>query len=149
MKLLFTRERTLTSWLIRFVTWSTYSHVDLIINDQVYGAKAFKGVHFANLKDRLKEASSAEIMEIDFNFDDESILYDFINENLDKPYDWFGALSIGFKREWQANDKWFCSELIAVLLKKGGLKIFDDKFYGRITPQHLYFLNYKKVSIDV
>ena len=148
MKLLFTRERTFTSWLIRFVTWSTYSHVDLIIEGQVYGAKSFKGVHFASLQDRLKESSSAEIMEIDFNFDEEKI-NQFVYDNLGKPYDWFGAISLGLKREWQDDKKWFCSELIAVLLKEGGLKIFDDKFYGRITPQHLYVLNHKKVSVDV
>jgi hypothetical protein len=62
-----------------------------------------------------------------------------------KPYDWTGVIGAGLHRSWNDADAWFCSELVAHALEQAGLKLFrgDAK---RITPQHLWMLNYPVVA---
>lgn len=149
VKLLFTRQRTLASFLIRLVTWSSYSHVDVIVDGLLYGSRAFHGVKYEGIDERLKSASSSVIMEIDYDGFDFHSAKKFAELNIGKKYDWLGAIGIWLKLDIGSNKRWFCSELVAEYLKAGGLSLYDKKYYKRITPQNLFFLNYKKVSVDV
>jgi len=146
MKLLFTRRRHIGSWFIRFVTWSEYSHVDIVLHDQfLIGAIAPDGVVLHNIDDRLAMASKALVMELPVqSFDDAK---NFALSQVGKRYDWWGVIGIGLKRNWQDDDKWSCAELAAAAAKHAGQKPFDSKFYHRITPQHLLMLNFEKVKI--
>ena len=45
MKIIFSKRRHVGSWLIRTVTWSEWSHVELVLpNGQLLGAAAPQGV---------------------------------------------------------------------------------------------------------
>lgn len=146
MQLLFTRRRHIGSWLIRFVTWSEYSHVDIVLHEQfLIGAIAPDGVVLHNINDRLAMASKALIMEFPVNsFDDAK---NYALSQIGRQYDWLGVIGIGLHRNWQEEDKWSCAELVAKVLSAGGQKPFDSKFYNRITPQDLLMLNFEKKKI--
>lgn len=146
MKILFTRRRAIGSWIIRFVTWSVYSHVDIILDDEtVVGAIAGKGVCKTALSQRLAKASDAVMVTIPVELNADVIA--FISEQMGKPYDWFGAIGIGLMQDWQHHDKWSCAEFIYAVMVQGGYVPYDLKYYHRITPQHLLMLNYPKVKV--
>ena len=146
MKILFTRRRHLGSWFIRMVTWSAYSHVDFMIDDvHVLGATAPYGVNVEPTRNRLAKASKAVVMEIKGVDLDQA--KEFAIAQLGKKYDWTNIIGIYFHRDWQKNNAWSCAELVAATLKASGVQLFDDKFYSRITPQHLFMLNHPKETI--
>lgn len=70
--------------------------------------------------------------------------YQFLREQCGKPYDWRAIISFYSKRsgrDWQADDSWFCSELIAAGLAACGL--FPQHLavkFSRITPRDLMLL---------
>jgi uncharacterized protein YycO len=146
IQLLFTRRRHLGSWLIRFVTWSEYSHVDILLDGKyLIGAIAPDGVVVNKVNDRLQRASKAVIMELPVV--SISKAQDYARSQIGKPYDWLGVIGIGLHRNWQENDKWSCAELAAMALDAGGQRPFDSKFHNRITPQDLLMLNFQKIRI--
>jgi len=146
MKLLFTRRRHIGSWFIRFVTWSEYSHVDIVLHDQfLIGAIAPDGVVLHNMDDRLAMASKALVMELPVQSLDDA--KNFALSQIGKRYDWLGVIGIGLHRNWQEDDKWSCAELAAMALNAGGQRPFDSKFHNRITPQDLLMLNFEKRKI--
>lgn len=146
MKLLFSRRRHLGSWLIRMVTWSEYSHVDLVLDDELLiGAIAGDGVVLGKVKERLAASSKAVVMKIPVK--EIEVSEAFAIGQLGKKYDWLGVIGIGLKRNWQEDDKWSCAELVASILAAGGQRPFDSKFHHRITPQHLLSLNFEKVRV--
>lgn len=146
MKLLFSRRHHIGSWLIRMVTWSEYSHVDLVLDDGLLiGAIAGEGVVLNRLSDRIAKSSKAVTMEIPVK--DIAASEAFAIGQLGKKYDWPGVIGIGLKRNWQEDDKWSCAELVASILAAGGQRPFDAKFHHRITPQHLLSLNFVKTKV--
>lgn len=54
-----------------------------------------------------------------------------------KGYDWAGALGVGFRRDWQRPDLWFCSELVAAACAHGGKPLFHADA-GRVSPWDLW-----------
>lgn len=143
MTLLFTRRRHLGSWLIRMVTWSDYSHVDIVLGGgMLIGATAPHGVRLSRLEDRLSKASKAVMMDI--SRDLTNPVFDFLFSQMAKPYDWLGVLGIGLHRNWQEDTRWSCAELAAKTLSVAGHNPFDDKFQHRITPQDLLMLKFVK-----
>lgn len=146
MKLLFTRRHHLGSAGIRIVTWSAYSHVDVIMDDgKLIGAIAGKGVIESSYEERIKAASKAVIMDLPVKEINEAMA--FLRRQLGKPYDWSGVLGIGLHRDWQEDDKWSCAELAAAAAAEAGQRPFDVEFHHRITPQSLLMLNFPKVRV--
>jgi uncharacterized protein YycO len=146
MKLLFTRRRHVGSWLIRMVTWSNFSHVDVIMpNGTLIGASAPDGVERVKMSSRLDKASKAIVMDIPVG--SHEVAFSFLHSQLGKPYDYAGVAGIGLHRDWQEEDKWSCAELVAKALSEAGQKPFDAEFHHRITPQDLLMLNFPKVRV--
>lgn len=128
------------------VTWSVYSHVDIILDDQtVYGAMAGDGVCETPLSKRLALASDAVMVTIPIELNSNVLAYAM--QQIGKPYDWLGVIGIGLKMDLQHNDKWSCAELVYAIMAMGGLKPYDLKYHARITPQHLLMLNFEKVKV--
>ena len=146
MKLLFTRRRHASSLLIRLVTWSNFSHVDIVLDGgQIIGAEAGKGVSKGSFERQVRKASKAVTVEIPV-LDLQAALA-FAKSQKGKPYDWLGVAGIGLRRNWQEPSKWSCAEFVAASLAKGGYNPFDAKFHHRITPQDLFMLNFAKASL--
>jgi uncharacterized protein YycO len=146
MKLLFTRRHHIGSWLIRMVTWSDYSHVDVLMPEgDLLGALAPDGVVRQGKALRIKQASKAVIM--DLPVADAQAAYAFLKKQVGKPYDYQGVVGIGLHRDWQEDDSWSCAELAAQAAAEGGSNPFDNEFHHRITPQSLLMLNFPKTRI--
>ncbi|HEY9704948.1 MAG TPA: hypothetical protein V6C58_21090, partial [Allocoleopsis sp.] len=58
-------------------------------------------------------------------------------------YDWKAIFGYLFhkRRKWQDENRWFCSELVAAILLKGGRKLFRSDL-SRVTPHQLWSLEY-------
>lgn len=69
-----------------------------------------------------------------------------VRSQIGKPYDWTGFGGFVFRsRNWQEDDSWFCSELVAWAFEQGGSPLFTPGISWRITPQHLYQLYHTSI----
>jgi uncharacterized protein YycO len=142
VKIIFSTQDKFFSDLIRYVTWSSFSHVDMIMEDrkdQIIGATALQGVTEWSLQARKDKATRWAIYEVDtISRDDDENIYRCIRSQLNKPYDFFGILGYFCRRDWQHEEKWFCSELVAWAFAKVHIHLLaEDIRMSRIAPQDL------------
>ena len=135
IRIVFSRRRHIGTVILRGFLWSKWSHCAIIDGDEVIEAAAGVGVRTRPLRALLDEASRFEIL--DFPARDPAAVIAAARAQLGAPYDWYGVLGIGFRRRWQADDAWFCSELIAAAFDQAGERLFRTDAY-RITPRDLY-----------
>jgi hypothetical protein len=141
VRVIFARRHHLGSALLRTALWSPWSHVGIISNGYVIHAAAGQKVAPMPLDEFKAHASEWAIVE--FPADPLALLA--AHDQIGTPYDMQGVIGLGLHRRWQDADAWFCSELVAYALEKGGLKLFRADAW-RITPQHLWMLNYPIVE---
>lgn len=135
VRVVFTRRHTLGSVLLRAALWSAWSHCALIDGDEVIEAAVGAGVRERPLAELLAEASEHEIIEIPAR--NPAAVIAAARSQVGKPYDWRGVIGIGFRRRWQDEDAWFCSELVAYAFEAAGDLLFRAKRW-RIRPPDLY-----------
>ena len=118
------------SSVIRWATWSPYSHVDLVLDDgRLLGATARYGVSIRNPEPTLACAQFQVPGSVD--------AIEAARSQVDRPYDWAGILGWGFRRNWQEQDAWFCSELIAWAFEQASCPLLRSDRSHRITPRDL------------
>ena len=113
-------SKNVFSWAIRKITGSPYSHVDIVLAEGFYlGSQPGTGVVLH------KEVCPFEhFYEIDI---DSEIPLTFLFDQVGKKYDYSGIYGFLTKdRDWQEDDCWFCSELVAASINKVE-KIFPDE----------------------
>ncbi len=132
--LVFTSGEQPISRAVRWFTWSPYSHVAIINNETGEGWESItgSGVRLTNLPRVLRSADKHTIRYIDAN----SSLEDFLNKQIGKKYDYGAIFGFVFRKNWQAKDKWFCSELIAEAFSSVNNPILA-KISWRVTPGNL------------
>jgi uncharacterized protein YycO len=137
MKVIYCANHTLSSWLIRLVTWSRWSHAAVQIDDETIIDATFKhgGVHARPLS--ALAGYRQEVVE--YTLPDEDKAQDWLRRQIGKPYDWSALLGIFLHRNWQEDDKWFCSELTECALAAGGLQRWLGESINRVTPGMGYF----------
>ena len=134
-RLIFLRQNTAGSMFLRSAMWSDWSHVALVnSSDDAIESRAFAGVKMTTLREATAVAAKWTVRAV---VCDESSAWSFAVQQLGKPYDWGAVFGIGLHRDWNADDKWFCSELVAASLMAGGTMIVN-KPTGRVTPQDLF-----------
>lgn len=139
LTVLFSRRRNLGSCLIRAVTWSQWSHVDLVLPGGVLlGATVSKGVGYDMMDYRLSHASAAALVHLPADFD-KAIAW--AQTQVGRGYDWFGAAGLALHRDWEEEDLWWCSEYIGKASKEGGFLPYDTGYIRRLTPEHLWMLD--------
>lgn len=129
----FSTTKHISSKAIRFFTWSWASHVDFVLpNGKLFGALATQdggGV-------RLHDAENYTRIER-FQVDAPESIIDIAMTQEGKPYDWAGIFGLVLReRNWEDDDKWFCSELVAWSFKQGGFPLLNETT-SRITPRDL------------
>ena len=139
IEILFTRRKIPGSWLIRAVTWSRWSHVEIIVGKSVLGADAPEGVALVPLSERISIAENACIMTIPC---DSKAAISWAWRNIGKPYDWWGILGLGLHHDWEDESKWWCSEFVGKALQKGGALPYRPETIKRLTPEHLWMMNF-------
>ena len=140
VQLIFSTRKGIFSKLVRFITWSHYSHVDMIVGgDHIIGASVLHGVEEVSLAYRKSVSHRWVIGEVPtIAAEDDDNIYRALKSQVGKPYDWFGILGFLFHRDWQNEDRWFCSELIAWAFDKVGTRILADSVRkSRVSPEHL------------
>ena len=140
IKLIFSSRKGWLSKIVRMVTWSDYSHVDMIIgHDHVIGASHTEGVTESSLAYRKSVSNKWLIAEVHtLSVEDDENLFRAMKSQVGKPYDYTGVLGFLFHRDWQKEERWFCSELIAWAFSKVGTRILADSVRkSRVSPEHL------------
>jgi len=134
MKVLFVYNTfSISSWLIRFFTFSKFSHVAIKISDTVIvDSTLASGVRAITTKEFIKHYP--KYVELDVYIPNENLAKDFLLSQIGKPYDLTAIFGMVLQRKWHEEDSWFCSELLEAAIKAGGKPRFRDDVY-RITPQ--------------
>lgn len=110
MKLLFTNDHSFASEATRILTYSRWSHVAVIDGTEVVEAVP-AGVRRYPLDKAIMESS--EYAAVEFPVYDEQKFIELIRSQIGKPYDKTAIMGFLFRRDWQDESKWFCSELPA------------------------------------
>lgn len=137
INLVFSRSHNPGSLLIRLLTWSTWSHVALIDGDQVIEA-VWPRVREISLDEFKSLHSATEIVSL-LCYDEKAIIA-AARSQIGKPYDWTAVIGIGLHRDWQEDDSWFCSELVAWAFAKARNALFRTDRMRRVTPENLWML---------
>lgn len=138
VRLLFSTTRLPLSVAIRAFTWSRWSHVAIVDCDSVIEAVALHGVRRAPLADAL--ARSADFAIADLPARDPQAVIEAAASQLGKPYDYSALAGLALRRDWQSDDAWFCSELVAWAFDTAGQALVRPEFRRRVYPQHLWML---------
>lgn len=139
ISLLFSTSRHPMSAVIRACTWSSWSHVSIIDGDEVIEAIAPNGVRRFSVAQSIDHAKRAAI--VDLPCRNPSAVIAAASSQLGKPYDYTAIVGLGLRRDWQEDDAWFCSELVAWSFAQAGESLFRAEVLRRITPQHLWMLS--------
>lgn len=138
-----------THWdskLIEYRTWSWWSHIEACYPNgnpyRTFGAMLKGGVKFRwTGEDCYKDISAIEAWHIPCTQAQHDAFWKFLSEQDGKPYDWRAIAGFGFRRDWEAPDSWFCSELMMAALKAAG--IWNPKGHvhlNRIDPNMAYMI---------
>lgn len=98
--------------LIKVVTFSKYSHVELVINGTCYTSSPRDG----GVRSKIIDLNSRNWDVFPVN-GDEAYAFEFFEENMGKPYDWFGAIKSVLPLFPNHGNKFYCSEAVAIALK--------------------------------
>ena len=138
ISLLFCNARDPLSLAIRAFTWSRWSHVAIIDGYCAIEARPRVGVTMTETEHLLLRSHEFELAELPCR-DPEAVLAAAASQ-VGRPYDWSAIAGLALRRDWQADDAWFCSELITWAFAQAGEPLFRADCLRRVTPQHLWML---------
>lgn len=116
--------------LVRAVTWSRFSHVDFVLpGNRLLGAVPRGGVCERDWTPPVR----FERFEVDAPDD----VIDIARAQIGRPYDWIGALGLGFMKDWHTPGAWLCSELVAFAFRQAGRPLVRSDHLRRLTPRDL------------
>ena len=137
--LVFSRRRTIASFLIRAFTGSRWSHVGILTREgTVIDSTAKHGVTERILHAHLKGASAHAVVQF-LQVDDAGVVA-AARSKLGKSYDYAALVGIFFRARWEHKDKWFCSEFVAWAINTGNAPLFRFREIRGVTPHHLWML---------
>ena len=126
------------SRLIRWRTWSDYSHAAWVCRDGsvIEAWHVGKGVRrVAGLLDQHTPGTQVDLFDVQGL--DDGRRYDvetFLLAQLGKPYDFAGIMGFVAARRVENPQKWFCSELIFAALQSVGIDILARIPAWKVTP---------------
>lgn len=139
LRIMFTNSYLPLSPVIRFVTWSKYSHMVIVINDNYVIHSDFNGVHIEPIVDLMNRSKSWMIVEYECK-NSQAIINEAI-KLLNRPYDYGALIGIAIRRiELQDDSKYVCSEFPAAACQNANDPFFCTDYLHRITPQHWLML---------
>ena len=118
-------------------TRGRYSHVELIFDNGLAYSSSPRdaGTRFAKID---LDSPHWDYIDIKDEYINKDVAFLIAEEHQDKKYDWAGILGFVFIKRWGRQKKWYCSEIVAHILRKSSEKYhFLPK---RITPNKLYKL---------
>lgn len=134
IQLQFSTTKTIASRLIRWRDWSNYSHVDFVMPDgRLLGALPNGGVQIRDDHPVINKLILS-IYVTDSQYED---IVSALVSQINKPYDYAGVVGLVFNRDWEEEDKWFCSEFIMYGFKHGGINLLRTNNLSRISPKDI------------
>ena len=137
MRVLFCTSHLPGAVLIRAVTWSAWSHVAILDGDMAIEA-VWPHVKVTPLAEVLARHSRYAV--VDLPGADDAAILEAARSQVGKPYDLTALFGLLMHRDWQEEDRWFCSELVAWAFDKAGSPLFRRDAMHRVTPQHLWMV---------
>lgn len=120
--------------------WATHAEA-LMPDGTLLGAHADGGVQ-ARPHDYDKDQFTKEMyVQIPASPEETDTFHSFLRSQIGKPYDFVAIAGIAMARDWQAQNKWFCSELQAAALCHCG--VFPSHLateFNHITPRDLLLI---------
>lgn len=133
----YSRAHTVGSLLIRAGTASVWSHCGLLTPDDTVIDSTFKtGVREIGFEAWKAQYSYWRALEI-CKVPDPQRGIAWARTQIGKPYDWKWLLSFPFRRNWEDEDAWGCSEFLEYILVESRRRRFRS-FVHRITPSASY-----------
>ena len=112
-----------------------FSHVAFELNGRILDSYPYIGV---KLHDKPHgQYYGIAVYRLSVSEETQEKVWDCALKEVGKQYDWPGIAGVVSMREIQDPDKWFCSELCAAMLRKGGVAIGGDVPAWKITPNGL------------
>lgn len=132
IKVLFTRRKSIFSWLIRWAlprsrfSLGECSHCLVVDCGYAIEAKMFYGVKKTPIDQVVN--NSIVVKEVDYEVEDVNAGISWLRFQVGKSYDWLGVFGLVWNqdRDWQDESNWFCFELAAATLHHAGRKIFNS-----------------------
>lgn len=147
MKILQYRGVSLISKGIQWQTRSPYSHTAVLLDDEHSVIEAWHkgGVRrLANPFEGHDLKTVIDVYDVEGDYDADAVL-EFLNSQMGKKYDFWAIGRFLTRRQHQANDKWFCSELAVEAFKRGGLELLRGK-PSLLSPRDVALSPYLKRS---
>lgn len=138
-QVIFSRNHSIGSLLLRTYMWSPWSHCGIVDEDRVYESIMFKGVVETSLEEFKRRSSKYAVVEFPAN-SVKSI--EFAKSRVGKiKYDLRNIVGQIFHKKFEDSKASVCSEETDESLKYGGLTLFRLPSW-RVTPAHLWMLNF-------
>ena len=140
LRVIFSASNLIGSMIIRLLTWSSWSHVAVLFDENLVVEAAYPKVRELTLDEFLKDKTLT--LMVDFPCVSPADSLAFLRTQVGKRYDLNALFAfLLHNRAWDDDKEWFCSELVARALAEGGTKYFRSEYLHRVTPQHLWLLN--------
>lgn len=132
---------------IKAVTYSQWSHVALVMPDgSVREAVLQDGIRSASFESLISRSSKYVLLKVPVKNAAEVYAKAL---DVNAGYDILGAIGLGVGRNWQENDRFWCSEYLAYVLEVTGNGVFRPEAMHRITPEHFWMLPLEVVGGSV
>jgi hypothetical protein len=140
----FSTSRGVGSWFIRWFTWSEFSHVDLVEPDGwLLGARLFanhapsgKGGVQRRPPEYVKFTKTLRVC-IEVTQTQYETFWAEAHRQIGKKYDWLAVFGFLFKKDWQNQDRWFCSEFGLWVAVQAGVRMLNLSRIDRCSPELL------------
>ena len=142
IKIRFTNEHALTSFIIRGFTWSEWSHCEFLFTDGYLGAD-FDGVKVRPFNYCRPAHYAIGVM--DCPYDTSQKIEEAARSQIGKPYDFLNILGLAFHNDWQEKNAWTCSKLVFWSFLQGLVQLLDADKANRITPGLIYLSPFVKI----
>jgi uncharacterized protein YycO len=143
--LFFTTSGSIFSQAVRFRTWARYSHVQLITLCAEVDGERMIDVVSADV-DAVKcravregEWSDYAILSCpEMTIRERSDVVKFCFSKIGAGYDFLGLADFLFNADLQAEDRFFCSELVYLAYEAAGRPLLKRIDHAFVSPMHLY-----------
>lgn len=117
MKIAFKKGITPWDWAIRLFSGGSYSHCEIIFSDgYFFSARPFSRVSYTH----RRITSRWDVIDIPCTIEEEEAIRKWCDGELGCGYDWLGILRFLFDEVRPSDNRWFCSEICAAVLRNMG-----------------------------
>lgn len=145
MRIFLFKGTSFISRLIRFQTRSEYSHAAVELDNKSVVEAWKKGVTISNRYwEHHKPYTEISVFDVEAEYNKNAV-ESFLKHQVGHAYDYLSVLRFVTRRKVRADDKWFCSELVAAAFHAGGLELLKGP-PSLLSPRDIYLSPFLKFS---